>query len=139
MLQESQKNQVRKKLGGMRDPVSILLFTQELECAFCRETHELLEEVASLTDKIELRVFDFQADKSEAEKYRIDKIPGIVIKNQKDAGIRNYGIPAGYEFASLLEDLLMVSRGDSSLSGRSRELLKSLQQPVHIQVFVTPT
>jgi glutaredoxin-like protein len=123
----------------MKDEVSIVYFTQEVECAYCRETREMLQEVSELSDKLRLQVFDFQADKAEAEKYKVDKIPGIVIRNQKDYGIRFYGVPAGYEFSTFLDDLIMVSQGNSGLSGRTREVLKAVSEPVHIQVFVTPT
>ena len=33
----------------------------------------------------------------------------------------------------------MVSEGVSGLSEKSKKLLKGLKEPVHIQVFVTPT
>jgi glutaredoxin-like protein len=138
-IQESQKKIIRRKLEAMPDKVSIVYFTQEVECAFCRETHEMLLEVAALSDKLELQVFDFRQQKAEAEKYGIDKIPAIVIRNRKDPGIRFYGVPAGYEFSTFLEDLVMVSRGDSGLSAPSRAALKALAAPVHLQVFVTPT
>lgn len=139
MFQESQQKIIRRKLEGMAEKVSIVYFTQEVECAFCRETHELLREVAALGDKLELQVFDFQREKAEAEKYGIDKIPAIVIRNGRDPGIRFYGVPAGYEFSTFLEDLVMVSRGDSGLSPQSREALRTVAAPVHLQVFVTPT
>lgn len=57
----------------------------------------------------------------------------------EDYGIRFFGIPAGYEFASLLESLEMVARGDSGLDAATREKLKALPSPVSLQVFVTPT
>ena len=139
LIQESHKKVIRKKLNDLKEQVSIVYFTQEMECAFCRETREMLEEVTALSDKLRLQVYDFQRDKGEAEKYRIDKIPATVIQNGKDYGIRFYGVPAGYEFATLLEDFMMVSHGDSGLSRQSREALKLIQAPAHIQVFVTPT
>ena len=49
------------------------------------------------------------------------------------------GIPAGYEFASLLESLEMVAKGDSGLAPATREKLKLLSSPLNLQVFVTPT
>ena len=62
-----------------------------------------------------------------------------VIQAEKDSGIRFYGIPSGYEFTSLLEDIIDVSKGDSGLSEASKALVKEIKQPVHLQVFVTPT
>ena len=57
----------------------------------------------------------------------------------KDYGIRLYGIPSGYEFGTLIEDIRMVSSGESGLAPATRETVAKVQDPVHIQVFSTPT
>jgi len=119
--------------------VTIINFTQEIECQYCRETRLLLEEVAALSDKIELKVYNFQLDKKVSDQYNIDKIPATVVMADKDMGIRFYGIPGGYEFASLLESIEIVSHGTSPLSPDTLKKLKALDKDIHIQVFVTPT
>jgi alkyl hydroperoxide reductase subunit AhpF len=53
-------------------------------------------------------------------------------------GIRLAGIPSGHEFSSLIQDLILVSGRDSGLSQPTRDFLKNLTEPVHLQVFVTP-
>ena len=120
-------------------PIKLLYFTQAYACQFCRETEQILREVAGLSPKITLEVYDLMADKGAAEKYRIDKIPATVVMSDVDYGIRFYGIPSGYEFSSLIEDLIAVSRGEAGLSAKTLEILKGIKEPVHIQVFVTPT
>jgi alkyl hydroperoxide reductase subunit AhpF len=101
------------------------------------------EELAELSDKITLEVYDFVDDKEVAEQYNIDKIPATVVMKggdgAKDYNIRYFGIPSGYEFSSLIEDIMMVSAEDSGLSETTKEYLASLSEPVHLQVFVTPT
>ena len=124
---------------ALSNPVKLVFFTQTVACQFCRETQQLMEEVSSLSDKISLEVRDFVADKKVAEQYGIEKIPATVVRGEVDYGIRFYGIPSGYEFTSLIEDIADVSQRKSSLSPQSLELLKGLMDPVHIQVFVTPT
>ena len=84
-------------------------------------------------------MFDFSKNAEEAKKHNIDKIPATVVMNSSDFGIRFYGIPARYEFSSLLEAIVMVSQGKSGLSQESSSFLKELKVPVHLQVFVTPT
>ena len=138
-LQEKDRKAIQEKLKGLSNPVRLVYFTQELECQYCRETRQLLEELVSLSDKLKLEVYNFQIDKPIADQYKIDKIPATVILGEKDYGIRFYGIPAGYEFATLLEDIIAVSKRDSGLSEKTREKLKTVKQPLHFQVFVTPT
>jgi alkyl hydroperoxide reductase subunit AhpF len=69
----------------------------------------------------------------------IDKIPATVIRDGKDHGIRFYGIPAGYEFSTILDTILDISKGDSRLKAESREKLAAITEPLQLEVFVTPT
>jgi glutaredoxin-like protein len=124
---------------GLKKEVTLKYFTQSMECNFCQETRELLEEVAELSDKIRLQVFDFEKDKTEVEQYKVDKIPALVIMDEKDYGVRFYGIPAGYEFTSLIEAIKLISSGETMLSAEGKKFLDGLEKEVHLQVFVTPT
>jgi glutaredoxin-like protein len=133
---------IRDRLAKLPGPVTLELFTQEFECEYCRQTRELAEEVAGLSDgKVAVKVYDLVRDKAEADRMGIDKIPAIAVLGAKgeDYGIRFFGVPAGYEFSSLLESLEMVAKGDSGLSPATREKLKALTSPLSMQVFVTPT
>lgn len=126
------------------NPVKLVMFTQSFECQFCTETRQIVEEVAALSDKVSYEVHDFVDDKEVAEEYGIDKIPAIVVLrsedgNERDYGIRFYGIPSGYEFTSIIEDIMDVSKGESGLQPRSKAAVAELEEAVHFQVFVTPT
>jgi glutaredoxin-like protein len=119
--------------------VQLVMFTQEFECQYCRETRQLVQEVADISDRISSEVYDFVADKEQVAMYGIDKIPSIAIVGAKDYGVRFYGIPSGYEFTGFIETIIAVSKGESGLSEATKTALAALDQPVHIQVFVTPT
>lgn len=139
LLQPRDRKAVEKEFKKLQNPVKLVMFTQEMECQFCQHTRELMEEVAELSDKISVTVYDFVNDKAKALEYQIDKIPAIVVEGAKDYGIRFFGIPSGYEFSTLLEDILMVSTGESGLSKKTRKLVETINTPIHIQAFVTPT
>jgi glutaredoxin-like protein len=138
-LTEKDQQFVRNLFENMKSDVKLIMFTQELECQYCRETRQILEEVAELSDKISLSIYNFQTDKELVEKYNIDKIPATVIEGKKDYGIRYYGIPSGYEFSSLLEDIVDVSTEESGFSKQAKDMLAQVDKPLHLQVFVTPT
>lgn len=121
------------------DDVTLVVFSQEMPCVFCKETVEVALELAQTSPKIKVEVFDFVKDQTRAQELRIDKIPAIAVIGAKDHGIRFYGIPSGYEFTSLIGAILDVSRQQSGLSDRSKQALRQLDRSVHIQVFVTPT
>jgi len=62
-----------------------------------------------------------------------------LVLSDTDYGLRFYGIPSGYEFTSLIEDIVDVSRGEAELTDDTRAILARITEPVHLQVFVTPT
>ena len=130
------KNDFKEKLV---DPVKIVMFTQELECRFCSDTRQLVQDLATLNDKITAEIHDFVADAVKAKEYGIDKIPAIAVIGKKDYGVRIYGIPYGYELQTLIEAVINVSKGKTDLSDKTKSILTEVKNPVHIQVFVTLT
>jgi glutaredoxin-like protein len=142
LISEQDQDVLRNEFADkVVNPVKILMFTQETECQFCAETRQIVEEVAALSEQITAEVYDFVADKATADLYGIDKIPAIAMlgSDDTDYGVRFYGIPSGYEFTSLIEDIIDVSKGESGLSAKTKAKVAAVDQPVHIQVFVTPT
>jgi len=141
MLKDEDKKEIQNRLNEMGGPVRLVFFTQQLAgtCQYCSETEHLLKEVTELSDHLTLEVANFITDKVKVDSYKIDKIPATVIESSQDYGIRFYGIPTGYEFASFLETILKVSSEVSGLTVKMKEQLKDLKKPAHIQVFVTPT
>lgn len=139
LLRDEDAVEIRRRLSTMPAPVKIIHFTQELNLEYGPETRQVLEELAALSDNLSLEIYDFILDKEKVSEYGVDKAPATVIRNGKDYGIRYYGMPAGYEFSTVLDAILDVSRGDSGLGPESKERLSQLDQPVHLEVFVTPT
>lgn len=143
LLKKKDRQQLIKEFEALQQPVKLVVFTQEFECQFCVETRLIAEEVATLSDKVTLEIYDFVRDKEIAEQYNIDKIPALVVlqggDTPKDYGIRYFGIPSGYEFTTLIQSILMVSSGESGLSAETKAYAAALTAPLHLQVFVTPT
>ncbi|HZV50506.1 MAG TPA: thioredoxin family protein [Candidatus Dormibacteraeota bacterium] len=148
LLGQRERTQVRDHLAKRMDgAVTVRLFTQlaspltapTVQCETCRDTEQLLRELTELSDRLRLEVRDLVADADEARRLGVEHIPTIVLEG-KNAGVLRYvGVPAGYEFAVLLEDLGDVSRGSTGLTAATRERLASLPGPVEVKVLVTPT
>ena len=143
LLNAEVQRQVQEEFAQLVNPVKLVVFTQEFECQYCSETRELVEEVVALSDKLSVDVVDFVNDKEIVEEFGIDKIPAVAVvaggEKPKDYGIRFFGIPSGYEFSTLIEDIVMVSAQESGLSAQTIAELEALTEPLHFQVFVTPT
>ncbi|MCP4581419.1 MAG: hypothetical protein GY839_07350 [candidate division Zixibacteria bacterium] len=139
IIRDSDRAAIQKQLEGLIKPVRLVNFSQELECQYYSETSQLVNELGELSDQITAEHYNFITDKEATQDYKIEQIPATVIMGDEDIGIRYYGIPGGYEFATLLEVIKMVSNGESGLSPQTKGFLKELTEPVNLKVFVTPT
>ena|SRR3990172_1192813 len=136
--------QIQEVFGDLKHPVHLMFFGSKLNCPYCDDTLQLVEEVAAISDMLSVAIYDMEADADLAAKYNVDKAPGLVIAAREgeqitDFGVRLAGIPSGHEFTSFIQDIILVSNRDSGLNPQTREFLKSLDKPILLQVFVTPT
>ncbi|MCI0519211.1 MAG: thioredoxin family protein [Chloroflexi bacterium] len=144
ILNEAITTQVRDLFAQLGQPVQLLFFGSQAGCDYCADTLQLVSEVAALSNKLGLSVYDIEADADLARHYHVDKTPSLVVAGKDgdqitDFGVRLAGIPAGHEFSTLIHDILLVSSRDSGLDAKTRAILKGITQPIHLQVFVTPT
>jgi glutaredoxin-like protein len=144
LLNEQVVSQISQSFEQMKEPVQILFFGSQDNCEYCDDTRQLLEEVAAVDERLNLSMYDLQIDSELAQKFNVDRTPTIVIAGKDgdqviNFGIQYSGIPAGHEFGTLINDIVLVSGRDSGLSAEARSYLKNLEKPLHLQVFVTPT
>jgi len=146
LIGEKDRAVIRELLEEMTDPVRLVVFTEGAirpaghePCPYCEQTVTLARELAELSDRLSVEVVNFHQDKAKVEEYGIARIPAIAVVGDRDYGVRYYGIPAGWEFRTLLESIIDVSRGTTDLPEDIREQVARIDSPVHIQVFVTPT
>ena len=144
LLNEDVIKQLNDVFAELKEPVTVLYFGKESDCEHCDTTQQLAEEVTSLSELLHFAEYDIETDSEIASHYNVDRTPGLVItaKNNgelTDYGVRYSGVPAGHEFTSLVHDIINVSKRQTTLSEETREFLQGLTEPVHMQVFVTPT
>jgi glutaredoxin-like protein len=142
LLSEQDRQTVRGHLAVIEEPVRLLLFTQTFGAP---ETvviaKQVLDEIVSLCDLLTLEEVNFVLEQERARQYGVEQIPTIVLlKGEQDTRIRFLGAPAGYEFMSLIEAVILAGTNDSGLTPDSRALVaEHVTAPLDIQVFVTPT
>lgn len=133
---------------NLQNDVTLVYFSQHQSplaipggqtCMYCKETGELLDEVANLNEHIKVETYDFVKDQEKVQEYGIDKIPAFVVEGPASHGMKYFGIPSGYEFSTLIEDIVGAGSDDSGLSQPTKDALAKVTEDLHIQVFVTPT
>ena len=93
----------------------------------------------SLSERITVEEHNLVLDKEKVEEYGVERAPAIAIVGESDLGIRYYGVPAGYELASIVDAVLLAGTGEIGLSDKSLAAIAGLERSVDIKVFVTPT
>ncbi len=134
---------VNKVFAQLDQAVEVLFFGSE-DCGHCAETEQLIEEVAALSDQIAVQSYDIACNVEIAAQYHVTQTPTLVLvardgEQRHDYGIRFVGVPSGHEFSTLIHDLLVISKRQTDLQPETRQFLRSLDAPMLLQVFVTPT
>jgi len=140
LVTEEVAAQLKSEFAQLVNPVRLAVFSQALADPESEQVRRLVEELGALDPRLSVEAYNFVLDKEKVDALKITRIPAIAVMGaDKDYGIRMYGLPSGYEFGTLVEAILDVSRGDSGLSPEARAALKDVTRPVHLQVFSTPT
>jgi alkyl hydroperoxide reductase subunit AhpF len=145
LISAPDQQRLRDAFAEMTQSVRLFFFTQALGCDTCAETRRILDELPPLSDKITIEEVNFVLDADKVKEYGIDRVPSIAVVGRDEAGvdrdsrIRFAGAPSGYEFSSLIHAVLLVGGRPSGLSDAQRQRLASVDRPIVMQVFTTPT
>lgn len=151
-LSDQDQQALREKFAAeMRDDVRLHFFTRSApvliipgqappqhDYQYLQQAQELMQEVTALSPKLSLEIHDIQTDAAAARAYRVDSVPALMVQ-AGDTALRFFGLPAGYEFSTFIQDVLDLSTGSIQLSDETQTFLRELNQDVHLRVFVTPT
>jgi alkyl hydroperoxide reductase subunit AhpF len=144
LISPSDQQKLRESFADMTRPVRLLFFTQTLGCETCLQTRQILDELPPLSDQITIEEVNLILEGDKAKAYGIDRAPAVAVTYQNgsvwtDSRIRFLGTPAGYEFISLVQAVLLAGGRGSQLSEDSQKRVAAVDRPVTMQVFTTPT
>jgi alkyl hydroperoxide reductase subunit AhpF len=138
VLSREAKKEVEERLSGLRRPVSLAVFTQDIECLACKETRSIAEGLAEMSAKVMVECADFRANGSIVRKYAAERIPAVVVGSKEGAMAHFYGVPSGYIFSSLVEAIRDAANGPA-LSEESKAWIGSLPSGLKLEAFVSPS
>ena len=116
----------------MINPITILMFTDG-DCLTCKETKQLLTEVADLNSKISLEIKEIKDASLEVKQFEIELVPSFVILDMKKKyqGVKFNGIPAGHEINSLVSAILEMSGLQIGVDKSLIKRIKKINKPVN--------
>ncbi len=156
LLAPADQDRLRAEFSLMTRRVHLLFFTQALGSETCLLTRQILDEFPPLSDRVVIDEANLVLEPDRARQYGVDRVPAIAVLYEDetatlqplpasgaapplDSRIRFLGMPAGYEFVSLVQAILLAGGRGSQLSAASLERLALVDKPVVMQVFTTPT
>ena len=140
LIRDEVAQQLREEFAGLANPVRLVVFSQALADPESEQVKRLMEELSAIEPRISVESCNFVLDTARVEELGMKRTPGVAILGQdKDYGVRFYGLPSGYEFGTLIDAILDVYSGASGLTEATRQALAGIESPLHIQVFSTPT
>ena len=145
LLSPADQGKLREAFTEMPSKVKIVFFTQTLGCETCLQTRQIIDELPPLTDKVTIDEANLVLDADRAKQFGVDRVPTLAIVAvdaegaEHDSRIRFVGTPAGYEFISLVQAVLLVGGRESTLTPDNRQKLAAIAEPLTIQVYTTPT
>lgn len=142
LIGEEDKKYLREQFEkDLKTKTKIIVFTDDSsDCKYCNETLEITKELGELSKNISVE--NYKISDKKAKDMNVEFAPTTIVTDEKEnmgGRIRYTGIPAGYEFSSLIEDIISVSSGKLELNDHVLEHLDEIDKPIKIQVFVTPT
>ncbi len=145
LISPADQARLRDDFAAMTRPVRLLFFTRTDDHQACQQTRQIIDELPPLSERILIDEVNIDLQPQRAVAYGIAHVPALALIGENadgqvgDTHIRFLGTPAGYEFISLIRAILLVGGGPSILSDDSRRKLETIDRPMSMHVFSTPT
>jgi thioredoxin reductase (NADPH) len=131
------ESQLRTAFQSLPHRIPLYLFVEPGKNEVLNQAaRDLIRAFGSITDKIQLREFDTHHEL--ARKWGVTSGPTLLFDPEKYA-IRYLGVPYGEEARTFLGILLLLGRGESTLSEQSAKIVQKIDSPRLIRLFVSPT
>jgi len=131
-MDDETRSMVIKILSSLRKKVVLNFYEPNGECMYCKETIEILDMLHGFNKNIIYNVYS----EEEGREKGFDLFPVLTVGRDN---VRFLGVPAGYEFGTLLSDIVEVGNGLNGLDEKYQRYVKEIDKPVRIMVFVTPS
>jgi alkyl hydroperoxide reductase subunit AhpF len=126
LLKIYQGHAIRQALDEIRAPVRVFYTTLDQPEP---DTLAALADLQALTPHLAVEVVPDAAARADWLMVQAENGPELVF----------VGAPIGLELAALVSAIIVAGRGESGLAVETRQALAEVSNPVHLEVFTTPT
>ena len=137
MSEQQYLAQLKSTFMQMPNDIPLYMFVQKgKEDMFVQANRQIVRAFRELTNKITFK--EFNLDHELAKKWNVTHSPTLLVAPERFS-IRWLGAPLGEEGRTFLETLLLVGMNQSHLNEEARKVLRKIDSPRDVKVFVSPT
>ena len=146
-LGRNDRTQLRQQLSAVEGPIKIDYFHQRKrrvvvpgrpERPTCELAIELYTELATLSDKLTLNVYELADEPEMAAKRDATDVPCAVVRGELNRPLRLYGLPNGHVFVALVRAMVLASTRSGQTSAQLKRALGKLRRPSRLRLFASP-
>ncbi|MGB5423720.1 MAG: FAD-dependent oxidoreductase [Desulfobacterales bacterium] len=135
--QDQFMRQLKQTFENLPNEIPIYMFVDRgRDDIFSQTNRQIVRAFRELTSKITFR--EHPMDHELARKWEVDRSPSLLIAPER-VKIRWIGAPLGEEGRIFLETLILVGLGKSNLNDQTLKVLKKIDSPRRVKVFVSAT
>ncbi|MFH1076222.1 MAG: hypothetical protein V1753_05185 [Pseudomonadota bacterium] len=134
------KLEAEKSCAGLSQKVKVLCFTQSA-CSLCRQAGDFAQELAALSKKLMVSIYDADEKALLVTSCGLDKFPAYVIlaESGRDYGFRAFGVPVGYAFQPFMYGICLAGRYAETAIDPTFEKITAINRSIHIEVIAAST
>jgi thioredoxin reductase (NADPH) len=135
--QDQFMRQLKQTFEKLPNEIPIYMFVERgRDDIFSQTNRQIVRAFRELTPKITFR--EHHLDHELARKWEVDHSPSLLIAPER-VNIRWIGAPLGEEGRIFMETLIFVGLGKSNLNDQTLNVLKKIDTPRRVKVFVSAT
>ncbi|MFZ0728016.1 MAG: FAD-dependent oxidoreductase [Desulfobacterales bacterium] len=135
--QDQFMRQLKQTFEKLPNDIPIYMFVEQgRDDVFAQTNRQIVRAFRELTSKITFREHPMAHEL--ARKWNVDRSPTLLIAPER-VNIRWIGAPLGEEGRTFLETLIFVGLGKSNLTDQTLKVLKKIDSPRQVKVFVSAT
>ena len=146
-IPQSDLAQIRRQLEALDGPLKLDYFHQSprrvmvpgrVERPTAPLALEVYQELAELSDRITLTVYELEDEAEMAQRRDVIEAPGLVLWGELNRPLRYYGAPTGHLFVALIRAMVLASTRAAKPSAQIQRLLRKLRQKTRLRVLGSP-
>ena len=143
-LAGSERAQIRQQFAAIEGPLKLEYYHQSPRRVMvpgrpdrpsCELAKELYEEIAELSDRITLTIYEHEESAEQVKRRDIVDVPCVLIRGELNRPLRFYGAPNGHLLVAMIRAMVLAATRQAKPSAPMKRLLGKLRRPTRLRLL----